>query len=81
MPDEEIKVITRELLLAMNRIQESLSAVSLVLKEQGVMNRAQYEDAYRRVGEMNRPRREKLEKLGSTDPMTEFLKGFQGPLQ
>lgn len=81
MTDQESLAMFKEMLLAMNRIQESVSAVALALKERGLLERTEYESACQRVYEMNRERRERIEKLESLDPMIELLRGFQGPLQ
>lgn len=81
MSDEDLAKLFKKYLLAMNRLQESISAVGLVLKERGVMPREVYEDALRRVQEMNRENREQMEKADAQDPSLELLRKFEGPIQ
>jgi hypothetical protein len=82
MTEQELcRAIIKEQLLAMHRFQDALSAVYLVLKERGLIENAEYHAALARVRELSKPDREKVEKLGPLDPMLEFLRGFQGPLQ
>jgi hypothetical protein len=80
MSDEDLQAIIRELLLAMNRLHETSSAVLLVLKERGVTDQEGFQKAKQWVAEANRERREAIEKL-RVDSTIEFLKGFEGPIQ
>jgi len=73
--------IVKEMLLAMSRMQESITALGIVLREHRILDHAGYLAAHVMAQEMNRATREKIEKLDALDPMIELPKEFQGPLQ
>jgi len=81
MDDNDLKAIVRSLLLSVNGLQESVSAVVKALKERGLMTHEEYDRAFEFVHEANRPKREAIQKLGMTDPILELLRGFEGPIQ
>jgi hypothetical protein len=81
MEDEDLMAIVRSLLLAINGLQESVSAVVKALKERGLMTREEYAREFRFVHEANRSKGEMIQKLGMKDPILEFLRGFEGPIQ
>ena len=82
MTDEEkLKTVAKEFLLIAARLQESITALGIVLKERGILDHPGYLAALAMAQEANRPLRERIEKLETLDPMLELLRGFQGPIQ
>ena len=81
MDEQELRKVVKAMLLAMSRLQESITALGIVLKEQGILDPAGYLSAQVMAHEMNRPTWEKLEKLETLDPMIELMRAFQGPVQ
>ena len=72
--------VSKALLLQILSLQDSLSAVTMLLKNKGVLTRQEYEEALRKVEQMSAERRVKIEKFGLVD-LDAFLRSYEGPVQ